>query len=358
MSEHIKERVLGTDGQPGTFTELVDGFFSTPVSLDRAPWEMLFVRGLDGGASALVVKLHHTLGDGFSVIDTLSGLLDDAHRPGDPAVVPPPPKPQGPVNGGRLGPARAKIRGAALVVSGFWSLARAGRAPASSLNGPMKTPARHYVSVSLPAGEIRGAARSLKVTSSELVLAVVADAIHRLLAERCEPMHSLRAIVPRTMRTKDGRMATGNWTGGVRVSLPVGAMDPLSRLRETQARLQRGLRRGEPEAARFLMRAMGVLPAPIEARLARWTYRSRWFNLIVSVIPGPRRPYSFVGVRLEEVYPVLPLAEEVGLSVGVLSWGDSFTVGITADVTLVSDADRLGDGVRESFAALYRATVT
>ncbi|MQA84638.1 MAG: DUF1298 domain-containing protein [Streptosporangiales bacterium] len=356
LSEHLKERVIGAVGQPQTFAELVDDFFSTPVNLDRAPWEMHFVRGLDHGGSALVVKLHHAMGDGFAVIDTLSGLLDDARHPNDRAAEPPP-KPQGSVNGKRLGPARTKIRDAALVVSGFWSLARAGRAPISSLNGPMGTPSRHYVSVSLPAGEIREAARNLKVTSSELLLAIVADAVHRLLAERGEPERSLRAIVPRTMRTMDGRMMSGNWTGGVRVNLPVGPMDPLSRLQETQARLRRGLRHGEPEAARFLMRAMGVLPAPFEAWLARWTYRSRWFNLIVSVIPGPRQPYSFVGVRLEEVYPVLPLAEEVGLSVGVLSWGDSFTVGITADVTLVSDADRLVDGVRESFVALHQVAL-
>ena len=349
VGDHLKERVIGADGQPGTFTELVDDFFSSPVSLAKAPWEMHFVRGLDGGAAALVVKLHHAMGDGFAAIDTLSGLLDDArdaNESADAAVG------KASTDVGRLALTAARLRTAALVLGGLWTLGRSGRAPRTSLNGTMRTPSRHFVSLSLPSAEVRGVARALEATKTELVLTVVADALHRLLAERGEAPRSLLAMVPRTMRTEKTRKAPGNWTGGARVSLPAAEMSPLARLRETQRRVRRSLRHGEPQASRFLMRAMGVLPAPVEARVARWSYRSRWFNLIVSVIPGPRRPYSFVGVRLEEVYPVLPLADEVGLAIGVLSWGDRITVGMTTDVNLLSDADRLVEEMRASFSTL------
>lgn len=352
VADHLTEKVIGADGHPSSFADLVDDFFSRPVSLRGAPWEMHFVRGLDGGACALIVKLHHAMGDGFAAIDTLSGLLDDLRcRPDHPATPPPGDEP---ARGGLPVLARRWVRGTGLVLAGLWSLGRGGRAPRSGINGPMRTPSRHFVSLALPAGEVRDTARTLGVSTSELVLTVVADALHRLLAGRGESARSLLAMVPRSMRTPRTRRAAGNWTGGARVSLPVAAMSPLSRLRETQRRLRRSLRYGEPQASRFLMRAMGALPAPLEARVARWTYRSRWFNLIVSVIPGPRRPYSFAGVRLTEVYPVLPLADEVGLAVGVLSWGEALTVGMTTDVTLLSDADQLAEEVRASFTTFRR----
>lgn len=378
LTRHLKERVVGAAGEPATFSDLVDEFFSAPLDVRRPPWEIHYVRGMEDGGAALIVKLHHAMGDGFAAIDMLSGLLDDARgsraRPPHAAgrTLPVPDRGDGPAGtwggarlSGRLGgriarrttpQVRAQLQAGMLLLSGLWDLGRAGQAPRCSLNGPIRSPHRHVVTVTLPGADVRGTARRLEAATTELLLAAVADAIGRLLAARGDASRWVLAMVPRSMRTLRTRSAAGNWTGGARLGLPVEAMPPIDRLRVTQRRLGHALRYGDPQASRFLMRAMGALPGPMQRRVARWTYRSRWFNVIVSVIPGPRRPYTFAGVPLREVYPVLPLADEVGIAVGVLSWGDAVTVGVTTDVTLVPDAGRLADDLSAAFAELRDAT--
>ena len=63
----------------------------------------------------------------------------------------------------------------------------------------------------------------------------------------------------------------------------------------------------------------------------RLVYGRRVFHLLASVMPGSRRPLHLHGGLITSVYPVLPLAEGVGLAVGALSWGRWTCLGITTD---------------------------
>src|SRR5207248_10232666 len=114
----------------------------------------LFVTGLPGGAAALLVKLHHALGDGITV---LRALLSATQGTGvGRAWATPPALPVS-----RRPPQRLNLRRA---VRGLWSLARAGRAPESPLDGALPSPARHHGFVRLPGQPLRRAARELDVT--------------------------------------------------------------------------------------------------------------------------------------------------------------------------------------------------
>ena len=61
----------------------------------------------------------------------------------------------------------------------------------------------------------------------------------------------------------------------------------------------------------------------------------------MSVFPGDRRRHRLLGQSAGEVYPVLPLADGVGLAIGAMTWERSLSVGILADAALVPDADKL-----------------
>lgn len=359
VREHVTERVLGAPGEPTTFAEIVDDFFATPLDLRRPPWHVCVVQGLGGGRSAFVVKLHHALGDGFAAIDAMAGLLDEVPDTGsgDPPASPP-------VSGQSATREAAGTRAASAwhryrlvrqrsgrVASGLWGLSRLGTAPRSRLNGRVQTGEQRHALLSLPVPDVRATARGLRTRTNALLLTVFADGVHRLLEERGERVGgtSLRVMVPRTIRTPENRHALGNITAAVPLDLPLSAAPPRKRLAEIEARMQRSLDSGQPEASRLLVKSMGALPAPVHARLARGAYNARWFNAIVSVIPGPHRQQSFAGVRLAEVYPVLPVAEGVGLAVGLMRWADAFAVGFTGDVGLMGDVDRLAEHVRDAF---------
>lgn len=350
VRRHVTERVLGTDGEPQSFEDLVDDFFSTPLDLGRAPWEITIVQGLDGGRSAGLMKLHHAIGDGFSIPEALGAILDgNPHANGGPRRSSSAVRISGSARSHGLGD---RVRRAAGVVGGVWQLASNGTAPRTSVNGQLSGPKRRCATVRLPGAEVRRAARLLDVGTSDLVLAVLGDALHRLLIDRGEDTEgrTLRFMVPRTSRTAANWRSPGNDTAAVSVDVPIGAIDPRVRLAGVRSAVTRQVDRGAPEGARFVMHIMGALPAAIHARVARTIYSSRFFNLIVSVIPGPRRPRYFNGIRLVEAYPVIPVADRVGLAIGVMPWGEAVGVGITADATLVPDISRLVSAVEESFA--------
>ena len=78
FSARIRPVSLGENGAPGSLGEVVDSFFSAPCDPGRNPWEMLLVHGLPLGRTAVVVKVHHAVGDSHAIIATLSQLFDEA----------------------------------------------------------------------------------------------------------------------------------------------------------------------------------------------------------------------------------------------------------------------------------------
>ena len=91
------------------------------------------------------------------------------------------------------------------------------------------------------------------------------------------------------------------------------------------------------------MRWAGLLPVPLHARFVRTVYGSKYFQAIVTNIPGPDGELSLAGSPVQLVYPIVPLAPGTPLAVGALSWNGSLSLGITADPALVADVRELCD---------------
>ncbi len=347
LAEHVSHRTLRAPEQQSS---AVDEFFTTPLRRDKPLWALQVLEGLEGGRSALLVKLQHSLGDGIAVIETLDGILDTPSAP---------PAAARPTRLRRLGSLAPALRSAATVPVGLWHLARAGNAPAGPGNGPLRSGQRHLVLAELPAARVRRAAHKLHVRSSELALSVVAGALHRYLTEHGHDTQQVkqRAIVPLSLRRSqlDGR-GWGNWTGAATVDLPVGPMSEVARLQQIRHELTRRTTGGQPEAAQLVLRLIGLLPYRLHGVLSRRVYCADWFNVIVSYVPGRARQRSFAGAPVVHGYPVLPIAEQVGLSVGVMPWFGALGFGITVDPALVPDADQLDAALTESFAALLAET--
>lgn len=343
---HVREVRPGRDGMPGDLPAIIDAFYSRPI---HGLWDMWLVRGLEGGRSAVLVKVHHAVGDSFALAATLLKMLDPLDGGRKWRAVPDRTEPPRP----RKERLVAAAREAGRIATGFSRLATNGPAPKSGVSGPMRGPERRYVSFTLPSRNLMSTARGLRVGSTALILTMVGDAVSRLLAERGNaPGTTLRVMVPRTVRPSGAREELGNWTAAVPVDLPVGPMSRRERLAIVQQRFDTLLDSGVPSAASWVMRAMKVLPAPVHSAASRAIYNGNWFNMIVSVFPGHRLPRTMFGAKVSEVYPVLPIASEVGLAIGAMTWGSDFSFGITADAALVPDAGRLGELARECYAEL------
>lgn len=351
-AEHVRCRVLrGSDGDDWNpeWERALREFFATRVPTDRPPWQLLLLRDVDTGRVALLAKMHHALGDGVAVTSTLVRLLRDdgdaeeTHRAKARAAPTP-----------RTRRLRQFARQAAVVARGLASLASAGAAPSSGFEGS-STLTRRYGWVELPSAQLRASAREHGVGSSVMLLAAVAEALHRRLARRegAVPGRWLRVMVPRTTRdARDSARASGNHTVALAVDLPVGPMTARERVEAVDQRLAAADGAGQQVASGAVLAAFGKLPDLVHGWVVRRIYQKRFFNAVVSALPGPRRPPRVRGALIAGVLPVLPLADGVGIAVGAISWGEMAGVVITADGRLGSLAEDLAGDVRESFADL------
>ncbi|HEY3505718.1 MAG TPA: WS/DGAT domain-containing protein [Actinocatenispora sp.] len=321
---------------------VLDRFWSQPVSLRRPPWQLLVLHTAGTDRCTLAFKMHHAIGDGLSLIGTLDRLLE---TPGAPTHR-------------RRGTARRPaptLRGIAFhtrrVVRGMWELGTSAGAPRHPFNRDLTPNRRGIVTVPLPTDDVRAAARAHHVRSSEVLLGVVAEALHRAgVAGAPDTPTRLRTMLPVAMASADGGRTAGNRTGVVSVDLPVGPMGVADRIHTIRGDLHRRMNQGEPHAAAFVMRALGMFPAPVHGWMARRVYNAQFFNMIASYIPGPLRQRRLAGHRLTEVYPVVALAEGVPLGVGIMRYAGVTGLCVLYDDSLRAFAEPLADAVRSAFA--------
>ncbi|MBO0774778.1 MAG: glycosyltransferase, partial [Actinobacteria bacterium] len=81
VARRITEVTRGAGRTPASLDAVVGRFFAVPLDPRQDSWRMLLVHPPPGdadGLSAIVVKVHHALGDSYAIISALSGLVDPA----------------------------------------------------------------------------------------------------------------------------------------------------------------------------------------------------------------------------------------------------------------------------------------
>jgi len=77
------------------------------------------------------------------------------------------------------------------------------------------------------------------------------------------------------------------------------------------------------------------------------------FNLVISNVPGPRRPLTLDGAKLEHYYPVSTITDGQGLNITLQSYLDILDFSLVADRELVPDVEHLADLLEQEFASLH-----
>lgn len=362
VRSRVREVSLPDGSDRRSLDELAARYFAAPLDLTTAPWELLVVRGYrpDPGAGSqdvFLVKMHHCLGDSFALVAALSGLFDQASQAAGQAA---PPRRRW----------HALVREAARarpVAAGLYAMVRSGRPPGRRRPAVADRPDRRFAHFSLPARDVIVTARRLHTNATDLVLALVVDALSRRLVALGEPVpgRSVRIMVPRTVsafgpRSRAvtglaGPAAAGNRTAGVLLDLPLADMPLAERAAVVHELHRRCLRRGDAEAAAFVLRVVNLAPPPLQRRFARATYSGAWFSTVVSVFPGIRRPSYLLGAQIREVYPVLAPAGRMSLAIGAITWGDRMSVGLVGSDVLIADPGLLAEEIQRSFSACLRS---
>ena len=356
IERHV-EVVSGPGGDREHLLAVAEEVLACRFDYRHPPWKLVFVDGLDGGDSGLVVVLDHALADGLGGIAVLTALLD----PGPAAALPwepaPPPSLVDVALDRVMGWWRAVLRGLRLLsrpVSTVrswreaWDVLLAGGPSAmTSLNHPNGV-SRRLVAVNVDLEEFHAMARSAGGTINDAVLAAVATGLERLNAARGETPELLYASIPVALQQRGSANELGNRVTGMRVPLRMGPGTFTSRIKQIA-----GYTRMH-KAYRLDPAAVGLFAAVrnlFGSSLGRWYIaRQRLINVFVTNMVGPSEPLSMLGAEVFDIVPVAPISGNVPIAIGVLSYAGTLTVSVNADPDAVPDLDVFFDGLRQAMA--------
>ena len=136
--------------------------------------------------------------------------------------------------------------------------------------------------------------------------------------------------------------------------LPLADPDDRARLERISATTRNRKAVGQAAAVAGLIAVVDRLPSPLVDVLAHLAHRQPFANAIVTNVPGPRQSRYLLGARITTMAPLVPLAANLDVSVGVLSYDGRLSFGCFADAERCGDVEVLAGGIRESMAALSR----
>jgi len=376
LDYHVRHTALPEPGTEQQLRTVAARIFSQRLDRTKPVWELWLIDGLDGGRFAIVGKSHHCLVDGVSGMD-ITSVLFDAHRDADPLPQPDPwtPSPE-PTDAQLLGrsllerattPAeavrgvRAVLRrprkvGAALVdgLESVGALARAGiSAPPSPFNVEIG-PYRRFAWVRADLADFKRIKSETGDTVNDVVLAAVAGALGRYLRARGHATQGLelKAMIPISVRGDEGHGDLGNQVSAMYAPLPVGLEDPAERLRAISAVMGDVKASKQALGASILTELADFAPPSILGQAGRIQSRQRFFNMVVTNVPGPQFPLFLMGRELKSVFPMVPLAKRQAVCFGIMSYNGQVNFGLIGDYDAMADIAPLAHDLGEAIAEL------
>ena len=380
LNYHIRHASLPRPGDERQLKRLCGQLMSQPLDRRKPLWELWIVEGLRGGRFALVGKTHHCMVDGISSVDLLTALLrptPDETVEEAPAWTPrrapstwqmlrdtvarhasTPIKLMQSLDGALQQPEETRTR-LADSLGAVWETINAGLQPAATtpLNQPVG-PHRRFDWLALDLAEVKAVKNQLGGTVNDVVLATVAGAVRRFLQHRRVKPDAVayRVAIPVSTRPPEEYGTMGNRVSAWLIDLPIEERDPrrrLARVRTVTAALKESKQARGFETLIQLAEWTGTAPLAAGVRFASWMQP---FNLIVTNVPGPQLPLYLLGAHALEGYPLVPLFENQGLGVAVLSYMGKLCWGVNADWDRIPDVGVFITALRRSFEELRAAS--
>jgi diacylglycerol O-acyltransferase / wax synthase len=382
---HVRELVLEP---PGTLDQLFAAaahIHETRLDRERPLWEIHLVRGMEGGNTGMISKVHHCMVDGVGGISLLMIILDpspDAQPSGTaPKEYAPPPVPgafarfndaffDGLSEGldtvtnieKRLldvatgaGGDWLRMMGASLRTALPYFLFPARKTP---FNRPFSG-GREITGLAAPLEEVNRIRAVTGGTINDVALTVLGGAVARYLEGHGEDVSGriIRIFTPVNARHANEMGTLGNKVSMLLVEVPAGEKDPLARLRSIEQRTAQLKKDHVSDGVGNLSNAVFAMPAPLSKALVDLGALplDKMGNMVCTNVPGPRFPLYSIGHQMLSMYPIVPIAWEMGIGCAIASYNGTLYLGLTSDLGAAPDAHLLSDYLVDSYVELRDA---
>jgi len=362
LDYHVRHTALPRPGSDAQLKQLAARIAERPMDRARPLWEIWFVEGLQDGRFATVGRTHHCMVDGaggMALAQNLFSTTPEYSIHEAPRYVPRP----HPSNAELRRDEWARLLGMPLrAVGGLRDFARdtedipgelAERARAfaqlasykviptsdTPLNGEVG-PHRVIDWMKFSLADVKAIRRACGCSVNDVVLATVTGAVRDFMVRRQVRPEGLefRVATPVNVRPeRDQGRPAGNHVSTWIVPLPVSQADPLEQIATIHSETEELKKSHQATAVEMVEALHEWLPIDFQS-LSVGTQ-----NAYVTNVPGPQLPLYLLGAELQEIYIQAPLLENLGMTIGVLSYCGEVCWGFTGDYDRIPD---IGDFVK------------
>jgi len=385
VRRHVHEITLEPPGSLEQLFAAAAGIHETRLDRTMPLWEIYLVRGLEDGNTGMISKVHHCMVDGMGGMSLLMIVLDpssdDQGSGAAASKTEPPPVPGAFARFSDLifdslsegwdtvidteerlldlstgaGGDWLRMMGASLRTALPFFLFPARKTP---FNKPFSG-RRAMTGLAAQIAEVNQIRAVTGGTINDAALTVLGGAVSRYIAEHGEVVSGriIRIFTPVNVRHDTEAATLGNKVSMLLVEVPADEKDPITRLQVIREQTERMKRERISDGVGSLSNALFALPAPLSKALVDLGALplDKMGNMVCTNVPGPRFPLFSVGHEMLSMYPIVPIAWEMGIGCAIASYNGTLYVGLTADVGAAPDANLLSDYLVESYIELRNA---
>lgn len=384
LDNHLHQIALPGKADKAELQKLVSDMNSTSLNFRQPLWQMHYIDNYQGGA-ALLIRIHHCIADGISLVRVMLSLTDKTPEPKLSRVaLKHRSKPRQrsaiqtllhrAVDNVQVATDQARLfiqsvreepnyplKLASTAGDVAFDLVKLGLAPFEPKTG-LKEPLSGRKQVAwadpLDLAEVKACAKALGGTINDALLCTVTGALQRHFAAHREaiPDCGIRVAVPFNLRPLDQPIETlGNQFGLVLVTLPVEVMDPLMCFQQVQENMNRLKRSYQAQVTYSLLDLFGRGPDILERRAL--DLLSNKASAVLTNVPGPKEALYLAGSKVTQPMFWVPQSGTIGIGMSILSYAGTVQFGITVDKAIHADPNAVMDYFRESFDALRHAAL-
>ncbi len=380
LDYHVRHSALPRPGRYRELFALTSRLHGTLLDRNRPLWEVHLIEGLQNRQFAVYSKLHHAIVDGMAGLRLTEGMCSTNKRTRndyspfsqeafDKILARRQQRPKLAVPRDRdlrnlAAMLREQLGTSAHLLSMIKSYVQTWLGAGGGLTVPFRhvprttinsrvSGSRRFVAQSWSIDRVRAIAKVVDGTINDVVLAMCSGALRRyLLADDDLPKHSLRAMVPVSVRAADD-FESANAVTFITANLGTKHPDPEDRLRTVMESIRAGksVLDGLTATEATLFAGLSQMPLFV-SNLFGVAELFPAFSTTISNIPGPKKQLYWNGAPLIGMYPASAIFHGFALNITLVGYRGNLDFGIMACRRSVPQVQRLIDYLDESLVEL------
>jgi len=341
----IPARVKRLDG-PDAVQAYVGREANKDLDPDHPLWQIQVIAGLGEDATVILLRFHHSLGDGEALVGLLFSLVDEPPgvrdlRSGRVA------------HGGRWLPGLLRTAAAAMSAPGILLRRLTWLPDRSPMHGPPLSGIKRVGwTRPLDLEVVKRANQHIGATVNDVLMASVSGAFsHYLLDHGSAAPSRFLVSMPVSVRALAKSSRCGNYFAPVPLELPTGRGVHGHRILAVKERMDQLKGSPVPLVIYHLQRAL-VSFLPDNVSRAVIDFLANKCSAVVTNVRGPAKDLAIQGRHLRSLMFWVPQRARIGIGISILSFAGKVQVGVIADQALIPDPAELIQAFEDEFETL------